>query len=230
MNDGLTEEKIGVEHHAYAIAGGRGTRNILFKILEESWKVATTGNPNFFHQNIQTLSVDEARELKNRQANKAIGEGKKIFVIETDSITVPAQNSLLKILEEPTKDTYFFFIGDCTRNLIPTLDSRLFKISAEQGTPSISKNAEAFLKSSRAERLLIVKKIVDDIKDEKTTKAEARHLIEEIENTLYKKARLNGKPSEAMFRSLEMCRGYASDPSASVKMLLEYVALVIPEE
>ena len=74
--------------------------------------------------------------MKDRQQKKSLDGGKKIFVISTNSITREAQNSLLKIFEEPTEGTHFFLILSSSRILIPTLKSRLHVI------PSISSKGE----------------------------------------------------------------------------------------
>src|SRR3989344_6076027 len=96
-------------HHAYAIEGGEKTREKLFETLENEWGIATKGNPDFLYQKFATMSISEARVFKEAAGTKAFSNGgKKIFVIEADSINMPAQNSLLKMFEEPTENTHFF--------------------------------------------------------------------------------------------------------------------------
>ncbi|MDO8482666.1 MAG: hypothetical protein Q7S86_02510 [bacterium] len=217
-------------HHAYAIEGGEEARDELFKTLENSWKITTRGNPDFSYQKFQTLTIDEARELKKLQEKKAFAlGGKKIIVIEASAITDQAQNSLLKIFEEPTDDTHFFLLGHCVKNLIPTLTSRLSAISlGTDGGALDQTEALEFLKAPLPKRLTLIKKLADDIKDEKLTRTDALVLLQKIESVLYQKARNDEKLPGQLFEDLEMCRDYMSDRSASVKMLLEYVALVVP--
>ena len=216
-------------HHAYAIEGGEKTREELFKLLEDDWGIATKGNPDFSYQKFATMSIGEARALKETAGNKAFGGSKKIFVIEANAITAEAQNSLLKIFEEPTKDTHFFVLGNCVKNLIPTLESRVLKIRADNGAAAPSEVAAAdFLRAPLSKRLLLAKKLADDIKDEKKTKADAISLVNDIERLLYDRNKKTGAPPEKFFEELERCRSYLSDPSAGVKMLLEYAALIVP--
>lgn len=217
-------------HHAYIIEGGVEAREKLFEILENSWKIATKGNPDFSHQIFISLAVDEARLIKDRAQGKAFSAGKKIFVIEADSITVEAQNSLLKILEEPTPNTHFFLIGGCVKNLIPTLNSRVQRIRTNaKNTPATDNLAYEFLQASIPKRLALIKKLTDEIKDEKRTKADALTLLHEIEMLLYNETSSEQKPSHKVLADLEICREYMTDRSAGIKMLLEYVALIIPQ-
>jgi hypothetical protein len=43
------------------------------------------------------------------------------------------------------------------------------------------------------------------------------------------KNKLKNKNSAGILAGLEMCGDYANDRSAGIKMLLEYVAMIVPE-
>jgi DNA polymerase III gamma/tau subunit len=89
-------------------------------------------------ESYETFGVDEGRELKEAQLSKSFGGGKKIFVISFETITVEAQNSLLKVFEEPTPDTHFFLISRTGSRLLPTLRSRIVFLQTESdSTPSL---------------------------------------------------------------------------------------------
>lgn len=227
MFDSINPNKL---HHAYAIEGGERVREELLRTLEGSWKITIKGNPDFSYQKYETLNIEEARNLKAWQETKAFApNGKKIFVIEANSITIEAQNSLLKMFEEPNKNTHFFLLGASVKNLIPTLVSRFSTLNLEAASaPQSGAEASEFLRSSLPKRLILVKKLADDIKNEKKTKTNALVILQDIEAILYHKAKTEGKLPHKLFEDLEMCRNYMSDRSASVKMLLEYVALVTP--
>ncbi|MES2087501.1 MAG: hypothetical protein V4467_00755 [Patescibacteria group bacterium] len=215
-------------HHANAIFGDVNAKEKLFELLERSWKIETKGNPDFSYQKFESLNIENARILKEFQEKKSfVVDAKKIFVIEADSITLEAQNSLLKVFEEPTENTYFFLLGECVKNLIPTLLSRVAKIEMRTA-PAAAAGAKEFLSLSLPKRLAFVKKLADDIKDEKKTKAEALRLIEGVEEILYQKFKDKKGLSPKILVDIEKCRDYMLDRSASVKMLLEYVSLIVP--
>ncbi|MDO8590693.1 MAG: hypothetical protein Q7R65_01805 [bacterium] len=224
-------------HHAYVVEGEEEVRETLFNLLEKNWSIEVKANPDFSYQRFVMLGIDEARNLKSLQEKKsfAVG-GKKIFVIEADAITVEAQNSLLKMFEEPTENTHFFLMGSFTKNLIPTLASRLSKLKIGEAPPPIWTSdvqigggaGKEFLSLTKAKRMAFVKKLADEIKDDKKTKAEALALIHQIEDFLYQKSKKEGALPPKILRDIERCREYMSDRSASVKMLLEYIALTAP--
>lgn len=220
--------------HAYAVSGEpESVRVELWKIFEDELGVATRGNPDFFYQKFVSLGIDEACYVKELAGNRPfVPGGKKIFVIEADSITDQAQNALLKIFEEPSPNTHFFIIGRSSKNLIPTLAGRVATVRStglSGKTGEKESLAEEFIRVSRMERIALVKKFSQEIKDEKRTKADAVALLHEIEEILYQKTKRAGKLPEQFFEELEICRDYMGDPSASVKMLLDYVALAVPE-
>lgn len=223
-------KQIDAAHHAYVVFGGGDVKEKLFAFLEKDWKVETTGNPDFWYQKFETFGIDDARNLKESHERKSFTAGdKKIFIIEAGGVTLEAQNSLLKMLEEPVENTYFFLIGGCVKNLIPTLLSRVAKVDVE-GTPAgaAPAGAEAFFSLPKAKRLAFVKKLTDDIKDEKKSRAEALSFLNDLETFLYSKFKNHDAKIASILKEIEMCRDFASDRSASLKMLLEYVALIVP--
>lgn len=75
------------------------------------------------------ITIMQIRELIRESALKPIGNRKKIFILENiDQASLEALNSLLKILEEPPKDTYLFLITAKEELLLPTILSRCQKI------------------------------------------------------------------------------------------------------
>jgi DNA polymerase III subunit delta' len=72
------------------------------------------------------IPVDVVRESVLPEAARSPFEGKyKVFVIEeADRMNEPAQNALLKTLEEPHPDTVFILISDHEEELLDTVVSR----------------------------------------------------------------------------------------------------------
>lgn len=221
-------------HHGSLIKGEPETvRHLLLEFFERHWQIKTKANPDFSDQIFETMGIDEARTLKNRQSRQSFNGGRKIFLIQAEAITIEAQNSLLKIFEEPTENTHFFVFGACVSNLIPTLCSRLAEISlAELSATDLKKaSAEKFIALTLAERLAFAKKLSAEIADEKKTKSDGLSLINALEKVLYEKAKQRGGVLPIkLFERLESCRDYFSDQSSSVKMILEYLALIVPRK
>ncbi len=210
-------KKSGILHHAYVLQGQvEQLREQLFEFVSQTLKHEIQGNPDFWHQRFETLSVDDARSLRELQLRKAFGENRKVFVIEMLNATVEAQNALLKVFEEPTPQTHFFVLMPSVDMLLPTLRSRvqIFKTEFD----SSQKKAKDFLQLSPAERLAGVSEIIEN-KD----KAAALDLVQNLIVVLGKDAAKHSASLQELFT----VRTYLNDRSASLKLLLEHLCLSI---
>lgn len=72
---------------------------------------------------VESFLLENAKDLI-REAFIA-EDREKILIVSAKNFTVEAQNSLLKIIEEPPRKVYFKIISDNKNKLLPTLISRL---------------------------------------------------------------------------------------------------------
>ena len=124
--------------HAYIFEGSEGSGKTL---LAFTVSAALAGNDfladrifNGFCSDIRvidllngrkTIGVESVREIKNTVFIKPNDVDFKVYIIKnSDLMTVQAQNALLKILEEPPEDTYFFLLCRNVSSLLPTVRSR----------------------------------------------------------------------------------------------------------
>ncbi len=71
------------------------------------------------------ITVDQIRALREEAFIRPNDCEVKIFIIRNaPRLNVQTQNMLLKILEEPPKDTYFFLLCESSAALLPTVRSR----------------------------------------------------------------------------------------------------------
>ncbi|KKR65947.1 MAG: hypothetical protein UU06_C0008G0013 [Parcubacteria group bacterium GW2011_GWB1_40_5] len=213
-------KKSGDLHHAYFLVGE--TEEIFLHLrdfLEKEVKVKTTGNPDFSYEKYDTLTIDGARSISSNQERKDFFSGTKFFVIQADFITEEAQNSLLKVFEEPTPGTHFFIISP-QDNLLPTFRSRMQVITQK----SIKSTKSKVLEMEIAERLAKVKEITDAISDEDKTKQDAIVFLNQVERELYEAG------VEKNHKALEICeltRASLYDRGAPIKMILENLVLSV---
>ncbi len=217
----LITELASLAHHAYALVGVK-IEHIL-ATLENKHGVKSRGNPDFFHEKYETLGIDESRRIKEIHASKSFVTGsKRIFVIETKSITHEAQNSLLKIFEEPHEFTHFFILMPSVSTLLPTLRSRLLIIESPREEVEGGSDIEKFLKLSPKDKIAFVDDLAKKISDEELEKSSALDFLTQLEIALYKKGvEKNTRALKAILKA----RNYMTDRSPSVKQLLEFVAL-----
>ncbi len=82
-----------------------------------------------------SISIDEIRGLKGHIYQKPIaGEYKIIIIKEADTLTPQAQNALLKVLEEPPSHAIIILISNSSKNLLPTILSRVVTVNLLEKT------------------------------------------------------------------------------------------------
>jgi DNA polymerase III delta prime subunit len=218
-------------HHAYLIEGER--EDVISKLLfffEKELNFQIKNNPDFWQGEYDTFGIDEGRYINELQNKKSFSEGKQIFVIQTNFITREAQNSLLKMFEEPTPNTHFFIIINSSEVLLPTLKSRLQILKMWLSDSHQNNEVVDFLKMPVAERLKFVSKFFGDTKKKiPADKSGAIIFLNNLEKTLREKINISKATEKEIFSFKEIlkCRSYLNDRSPSVKSLLEHISLIV---
>ena len=216
-----------LNHHAYCLIGGADFLVQVIEDIEKNHKIERAGNSDFIVQEFESLTIDDARELRALHDVRPVhSSGKKIFIIRTDSINNEAQNALLKLLEEPASYAHFIFIIPSRHLLLPTVQSRILFIEHNNQNDihaEMDQFVSTFLKCDLAKRLDIVKKIADDIGDDKKPKRFALEFVNALEKAILDKSGL--KDSLSTLEVIQDTRKYLSDRAPSIKMLLERVVL-----
>lgn len=169
-----------------------------------------------------TFPIDRARALIDLASRKSEERG-QVFIVAFDSILHEAQNSLLKLLEEPTPNTYLFVVTPNPHLLFPTVKSRLAASPFEFETKEANEATEAriFFASDPGKRLELVKQLIDD-RDRIGTERFLRALVIELEKSREKFSNAAAWAHEA--HEASKLQSYAGDPASSPKMLLEHAA------
>ncbi len=77
---------------------------------------------------VNFITIDQIRNLESFIYQSSLLELPKIILIDTaDDLNINSSNALLKILEEPKQNTFFFLISHQPSLLIPTIRSRCIK-------------------------------------------------------------------------------------------------------
>lgn len=75
-----------------------------------------------------TISVNQVRSLEEWVRRTSMGEQKRFIILEgLEETNASARNSLLKMLEEPPQDVYFFLISEFPNRIMQTILSRVRK-------------------------------------------------------------------------------------------------------
>ncbi|MDP2631666.1 MAG: DNA polymerase III subunit [Candidatus Uhrbacteria bacterium] len=132
--------------HAYCFSGPKhvGKRAVVEEFVREALGVDLAGTPDSLKKRgIETnpnvtivkpsekgsISVEDIRILKERLSMSSFGSGKKVAIIEdADTMTIPAQNALLKTLEEPSGESLIILVASSPELLLRTILSRTVHI------------------------------------------------------------------------------------------------------
>ncbi len=138
-------------HHAYLISGRKGVgksllanqlamqvlcdtkENIPSDKYQSSNLSELENHPDFHTLRIlpdkKLIGISQIHELRSKLYESAfLGKNKAIIIPNLEKISLDGLNSLLKILEEPPKNTYFFLVSDFLNQVPMTIQSRCFDI------------------------------------------------------------------------------------------------------
>ncbi len=206
---------------------------VLARLAEEG--IETEGNPDLYVRSFSHFGIDEARELRERAVLTA-ASSRRIFVIQSASLTTEAQNALLKTFEEPPGNALFILIVASPDMLLSTLRSRMqtLRIDATVSASALQMHAtvnrltvatypdpKAFLRATPAARLEMLKTLLDKGEDERRDMGSILTFLSSLEGIL---DRGDATALNAVYRA----KKYAGDKGALVKPLLEQLALLAP--
>lgn len=212
-------------HHAYICEGDKDDiYNQICHFCQNDLAFEIQANPDFVYQQYDKFLISDARRLSDIQMNKTTDRGRKIYIISFNFITREAQNALLKVLEEPTEGTHFFFITSSAHIFLPTVLSRANVISLKKNEYEEELD---FLKKSLKQKMDFITKLVSDIKDEKKSKFEAILFARKVAFELYQESKKK-KDYQKMSKLKEIDKiiDYLHGNGSSVKQLLEYLVLL----
>ena len=239
-------------HHAYLIEGARD--EVIPEILTfcKNLGIKTSGNPDFVHISIDNFKIDDAFELRAMSTDKSFSSQKKIFVICANTLSLDAQNVLLKMFEEPTLSTHFFLVVPDVNVLLKTLISRFYLILTKSNLKDEIVLAEKFIKMPLRDRIDFIKGLLVETEEEDeegneivvldSTRSKALKFLNALEYLIHEKFVKNFsgllQPSAGTFpvqnslqtslKHIFKVREFLRMPGSSTKSLMESLALVLP--
>ncbi len=206
-------------HHAYLILGTHTESFPALQKILEAEGIVFAGNPNLIVTTVDSLSIDDARDIFMRTRTSVPEDTRRIVIVSCTQAMGEAQNALLKATEEPGERTHFFFIVPNADMLLPTLRSRLQVLPITPDTGTVSADIKAFMHGTFEKRAEILEPIIEEKQHDRAL-ALCNGIEEELSNNTVANA-------EAL-RALEMARTYLLRRGSSLKLILEFVALSVP--
>ena len=149
-------------HHAFLVSGRKGIgKDLLVRYLSSmtlcndvelnickscnSCKFSTLENhPDFYELQVlpdkKLIGISQIHELRNKLYESSfLGKNKVAFLPNLEKISIDGLNAVLKILEEPPNNTFFFLTTNFLNQIPQTIQSRSFdiKISPPEHDESI---------------------------------------------------------------------------------------------
>ena len=206
--------------NAHLVQGGAEMIPAVLALLKKEG-MDTRANPDIYTREYARFGIDDARELRDRASGRAIGPGRRVFIISTPTMTSDAQNALLKTFEEPSADAVFFLVVASPQTLLPTLRSRMQTLTLASVHGDELVDAGIFLAATGDKRLEMLKPLFEKDEDDKRDLRPILSFLSSVEEKLAK----NPEGLRAVYRA----RKYIGDKGALIKPLLEQVALLTPK-
>lgn len=146
-------------HHAQILIGEpEMVIPAVIESLAKHWKLSVNGNPDLYQYYFTTLGVDDVQAIRESERQKAFRGGRKVFVIGLGNATIEALQALLKTLEEPAPETYFFLLAKRADIFLPTILSRceLHLLPKNDLPQEILDSFRLFSQANRATRLKMI--------------------------------------------------------------------------
>jgi DNA polymerase III delta prime subunit len=220
-------------YHSYVIEGDPNTtKDELLGFLELRGEI-NKNSPDVICQMYESFTMDDTSLIKEWHSKLGVSNSKKVCIIATKFINREAEQTLLKIIEEPSLNTHFFIIIPDSSILLPTIISRVHVIKMKEIKDDEMKQLVlSFLNISPTERIKKVAEIIEKNKDKENSgqlRYYATQFVNEIESIFYIKFKkdISDEKNKFVLSELQKARGYLSTPGASVKMILEHLALIM---
>lgn len=210
------------KHHALLLEKS-DRNNYALSFFEELRK--TSPAHRFFNQTV--IDMETAKALISWAQTPYHEE--RIALVSFHTIGIPAQNALLKLLEEPPLLTRFILVTSSPKNLIETFFSRVHFIREETSLSLNSLDNEVILffrtKSQERMKLPFIVNLLSLVDEEgRKEKEKVKTFILQLADFT-----ITTKNNSRYTKEILEMSSYVSDPSSSPKALLEYLALLLPQ-
>ncbi len=206
-------------HHVYGFES-HGLRNNDFDSFLNKERFSY-----IFSRHYDSFKIDDARAIKSLATEKT--EKESIFIISFVHINTEAQNTLLKIIEEPRPQTTFFFVFPNAKKILPTILSRieLIRVNRVLNTQERKIDIKDFINITLQEQFDLIKELTNKKKadTDKFLKSDLQVFLDDLE-IFYIKQKPNMERNEVLDIILKS-RKYMNANAASIKMILDTIAI-----
>lgn len=168
------------------------------------------------------LAIDDVREIKSEASLLESSEQSRLLFIGATDIGIEAEQALLKLLEEPPKNTNILLVTQ-KKQLLPTILSRVVKLDNISGQTSTS----VLLEMSVSDRLNYIQKLTKDADDKDEARKEILAELQALTEHFRDEARKGSDRALSLLTDLNHISQAIESRGAPLKMLLEHLAVTL---
>jgi len=181
-----------------------------------------------------SFTIESIRDIqKQMYLTPFKGTQKAIIIASAGQLTLPAQNALLKMLEEPPAHTLLFLLAKNTDAFIPTVLSRVFLFSVENTfVDDIPESKELLQGTSPLKPSQALKYAEILAKDSSKTLSILEQTLVVLRQNLFKKieAGENSSYEKKAMREILKAHTTLSRTNTNTRMTLEHVFLTLSQD
>lgn len=207
----------------------------LEKGIEEAKKISEKEKVDLFDLDIlelESLGIEEVRQIQKKIYLKPFrGEKKSLILVLGGSVSDEAQNSMLKMLEEPPQSSLIFIIAQTHLVFLPTILSRVKIIELHEEKELKNENLEEILKiRSNGDALVLAQQLS---KDKNTAVSWLEDLILSARNKMLDAVAVANKNEALKLRKIihkvELAHYDLKNTNTNVRLVLENLFLNLNE-
>lgn len=159
-----------------------------------------------------SIGIDQIHHLQTFLSRKPLAQHHTVIIVSAHLLTLPAQNALLKTLEDPPGGTQIYLVTTQPNLLLPTIRSRAHQLPSHSSPAKPSPLLTNLRAQDLGHRLLILDKLELD-------RPKALELIDQLEAAIHTDLSLSSS-----YRVLSATRAYLK-ANINLKLALDYMAI-----
>ena len=197
--------------------------------ITTNYQPPTANSPDTLEINPEnSIGIEEVRQIQKFLSRKPIRDDKNTVIVrEAHLLTIPAQNALLKTLEEPPGNSLIYLITSSPYSLLPTVLSRvqITNLPNPPDHPDLSKSQALFSKLKKAE----VGERLKILEESEFTRESALAFLDKLEQLIHEQIRVTpfaaaDAKGVTLFNLIIETRTYLK-ANCSVKLSLAHLAI-----
>lgn len=212
----------GMLHHAYLIYGFHDAgMEVLGALMGED-------KSDVRMHRVDACTIDDVRMVRDMAYQTPLGDGHAWVILSAGTLHEEAQQSLLKVLEEPGERVIVSVIVSPGTTILPTILSRCEVLYSAQDESASPIDVKKFLASNPKERLALVDTFLKSLDDDDVAgKTESLRFLDALERAIFGDGKKLSPEKQAVLSDIATMRGFLMGKSASVRYILEFLALAV---